>query len=132
MTSKNEHNGGSQKDKSLAVFDVPGTGIDKFMSHTNEKRQGMQGFDDDYVDIVDYIIRCTHKIWEERNIGLIYSHYAHNVLIHTTDGITYGRDKVIADSIKTMGAFPDVRLFGDDVIWSGNDRDGFHSSIRRY
>lgn len=128
MTDKNDQN--SDVSESLAIFDVPGTGIDKFMSHTTEKRQGMQGFDDDYVDIVDYIIRCTHKIWEERNVGLIYSHYAHNVLIHTTDGITYGRDKVIADSIKTMAAFPDVRLFGDDVIWSGNDREGFHSSHR--
>jgi predicted ester cyclase len=51
-------------------------------------------------------------------------------LIHTSDGQTYGRDKVIADSIKTMAAFPDVRLYADDVIWSGNDRDGFHTSHR--
>ena len=41
------------------------------------RRQPMQGFDEDYVDIVDYIIRCTHKIWEQKGIGLIYTHYAH-------------------------------------------------------
>jgi hypothetical protein len=29
------------------------------------RRQSMRGFDEDYVDIVDYIVRCTHKIWEE-------------------------------------------------------------------
>lgn len=90
----------------------------------------MQDFDEDYVDIVDYIVRSTHKIWEEKGIGLIYTHYQHNVVIHTSDGLTYGRDKVIADSIRTMAAFPNIRLFADDVIWSGNDRDGFHSSHR--
>ncbi len=130
MSLEQKQNGELQNGPSLAIFDVPGTSIEQFMSHSNEKRQSMQGFDDDYVDIVDYIIRCTHKIWEERNVGLIYSHYAHNIMIHTSDGGTYGRDKVIADSIKTMAAFPDVRLFGDDVIWSGNDQDGFHSSHR--
>lgn len=94
------------------------------------RRMPMAGFDDDYVDIVDYIIRCTHKIWEQKGIGLIYTHYAHNVHIETSDGITYGRDAVIAGSLRVMNAFPDVRLNGDDVIWSGNDQDGFHSSHR--
>ena len=94
------------------------------------RRQPMQGFDEDYVDIVDYIIRCTHKIWEEKGIGLIYSHYAHNVFVETSDGITYGRDAVIAGTTRTMNAFPDVRLLGDDVIWTGDDQDGFHSSHR--
>ena len=112
------------------ITDVPYTGIEVLMEPGLEKRQSMQGFDDDYVDIVDYIVRCTHKIWEEHGIGLIYTHYAHNVLIHTSDGMTYGRDKVIADTIKTQAAFPDARLFADDVIWSGNDVDGFHSSHR--
>lgn len=116
--------------KTTPITDVPHTGIEILMNPGTEKRQPMQGFDDDYVDIVDYIVRCTHKIWEEHGIGLIYTHYGHNVLIHTSDGMTYGRDKVIADSIKTQAAFPDARLFADDVIWSGNDQDGFHSSHR--
>jgi predicted ester cyclase len=107
--------------------------IGDIMSAANTgRRQPMQGFDEDYVDIVDYIIRCTHKIWEEKGIALIYSHYAHNVFIETSDGVTYGRDAVIAASLRTMNAFPNIRLIGDDVIWSGNDRDGYHSSHRIY
>lgn len=104
--------------------------ISRLMAPGAERRQSMRGFDPDYVDIVDYIVRCTHKIWEEGGIGLIYSHYQHNAVIHTSDGLTYGRDKVIADSLRTLAAFPDIRLFADDVIWSGNDVDGFHSSHR--
>lgn len=104
--------------------------ISRLMAPGAEPRQGMQGFDPDYVDIVDYIVRCTHKIWEEGGLGLIYSHYQHNAVIHTTDGLTYGRDKVIADSLRTLAGFPDVRLYADDVIWSGDDQAGFHSSHR--
>ncbi|CAN5886975.1 ester cyclase [soil metagenome] len=112
------------------VTDVPGTDVSILMNPGPEKRQDMTGFDEDYVDIVDYIVRCTHKIWEERGLGLIYDHYQHNVLIHTSDGQTMERDKVVADSIKTMAAFPNIRLYADDVIWSGDAAGGFHSSHR--
>jgi len=88
----------------------------------------MQGFDDDYVDIVDYIVRCTHKIWEEKGMGLIYSHYLHNVTVHTADGTVYGREQVLADSIQTLAALPDRKLFADAVVWTGDDQNGFHTS----
>ena len=35
------------------------------------RTQSMAGFDESDTDIVDYIARCTHKIWDERDIGLI-------------------------------------------------------------
>jgi predicted ester cyclase len=114
----------------LRVSDVPHTDISKLMNPGTARRQSLEGFDEDYVDIVDYIVRSTHKIWEERNVGLIYSHYRHNVLIHTSDGQTYGRDDWIAASLRTMAAFPDCRLYADDVIWTGDDQAGFHSSHR--
>ena len=63
------------------ITDVPHTDVETLMNPGLEKRQALAGFDEDYVDIVDYIVRCTHKIWEGRDLGLIYSHYAHNVLI---------------------------------------------------
>ncbi len=109
---------------------VGSRGIVDLLTPGTERRQSMRGFDEDYVDFVDYIVRATYKIWEGKGIGLIYGHYKHNSVIHTSDGTTYGRDKVIADSTKTMAAFPDVRLYADEVIWSGNDEDGFHSSHR--
>jgi len=49
-------------------------------------------------------------------------------VIHTTDELTYGRDKVVADSTKMLSALPDAKLFADDVIWSGDDEVGFHTS----
>ena len=94
------------------------------------RRQSLQGFDEDYVDIVDYIVRCTHKIWEEKAVGLIYTHYAHNASVHLTDAELYGRDRMVAGTLRTLAAFPDLRLYGDEVIWSGNDVEGFHTSHR--
>ena len=41
-----------------------------------ERVQPMRGFEDTYVDIVDYIIRITHRIWEDQDVGYIYDTYA--------------------------------------------------------
>ena len=90
----------------------------------------MRGFDADYVDIVDYIVRCTHKIWEEKQVGLIYTHYGHNALVHGTRGDSYGIESVVAGTVQTLAMFPDRRLFADDVIWSGDDEAGYYTSHR--
>ena len=105
-----------------AAISYPRKGdISKMIPPPAEKNQSLKGFDNDYVDIVDYIVRATHKIWEEGGLGIIYSHYQHDVKIWTSDGLTYGRDVVIANSAQTQSAFPDALLIADDVIWSGND-----------
>jgi predicted ester cyclase len=104
--------------------------ISKKLHPGAERRQPLAGFDEEYVDIVDYIIRCTYKIWEQHGIGLIYSHYTHNAVQHGTDGTWYGRDQVIANTIQMQAAFPDLRLIADDVIWAGNDVESFKTSHR--
>ncbi len=114
----------------LSITDVRGTDISKLMNPGTARRQPLAGFDEDYVDIVDYIVRCTHKIWEEKNVGLIYTHYLHNSLVHSGDGLTYGREDVVQGTIKSIAAYPDELSFADDVVWTGNERDGFYTSHR--
>jgi predicted ester cyclase len=104
--------------------------ISRMLAPDQPRRQSMAGFDPVYADIVDYIVQITHRIWEEKEIGLIYDTYVHNVSVWTTEGLSYGREAVIASTIRTLAACPDVRLFANEVIWSGNDRDGFHTSHR--
>jgi predicted ester cyclase len=118
-----------QEERASLMVDRRDIGV--FMAQADTgRRQSLEGFDPDYTDIVDYIVRCTHKIWEEKAIGLIYTHYAHNTPVHLTDAEYYGRDQVVENTVRTLAAFPDLRLFGDEVIWRGNDVDGFHSSHR--
>lgn len=121
---------GNRGEGAAGAVDVGHRDAGSVLAPQGERRQSLQGFDDDFLDIVDYIVRTTHRIWEGKGIGRIYDHYRHNAVVHTSDGTVYGRDRVIADSLATMAAFPDVRLYADDVIWSGNDRDGFHTSHR--
>jgi pimeloyl-ACP methyl ester carboxylesterase/predicted ester cyclase len=99
------------------------------LAPTNRKRsQAMEGFDDIYTDIVDYIIRCTHRIWDERDIGLIYTHYTHNCVLYGTTGTIYNREDVVRDTIQRLVSFPERRGMGTQVIWNGNDQDGFYTS----
>ncbi|WP_375451883.1 alpha/beta fold hydrolase [uncultured Devosia sp.] len=92
------------------------------------RTQALDGFDDIYTDIVDYIIRCTHKIWDERDIGLIYTHYTHNCVLYGTTGTIYNREDVVRDTIQRLVSFPERRGMGTQVIWNGNDQDGFYTS----
>lgn len=95
-----------------------------------ERRQRMQGFEDTYVDIIDYIVRITHRIWEEKDIGYIYETYKHNSHVYDDYGLQYGHDKIVADTVHTINAFPDIRLYADEIIWAGDDEVGFHTSHR--
>lgn len=90
----------------------------------------MQGFDEEFTDIVQYIIAITHRIWEEKAIGYIYHYYPQNTVIHTSSGYTYGRDEVIAATVQALAAFPDRRLFGDEVIWEQRADNVYYSSHR--
>lgn len=93
-------------------------------------RQQMRNFDSAYVNIVDYIVRITHRIWEEKDIGYIYDTYSHDCAVWDDHGLHYGRDKIVADTIQMNNAFPDIRIVADEVIWAGDDGVGFHTSHR--
>ena len=54
------------------------------------RRQDLKGFDPCYSDIVDYIVRCTQRIWSEKNVGLIRSHYGKDCLLFSLAGASIG------------------------------------------
>src|ERR1043165_6576593 len=92
------------------------------------RSQSLEGFDEIYTDIVDYIVRCPHKIWDERDIGLIYTHYTHNCVLYGTMGTIYNREDVVRDTIQRLVSFPERRGMATQVIWDGNDKDVFYNS----
>ena len=95
-----------------------------------ERAQSMRGFEESYVDIIDYIVRITHRIWEEKDIGYIYDAYRHNSRVYDDYGLQYGSEKIVADTVHTINALPDIRLYADEIIWAGDDVSGFHTSHR--
>jgi hypothetical protein len=45
-------------------------------------------------------------------------------------GLQSGNQKIIADTHHTTGAFSNIELIADEVVWAGNDEIGFHTSHR--
>ena len=97
---------------------------DKADSH----KSSMAGFDDEFIDIVDYILRVTYRIWEGKQIGLCYDYYSDDCPVYTMSGITIGAEEVTQNTLTTLASFPDRTLQAENVIWGGNDIDGYHTS----
>ena len=119
-----------QRGADMTVSILTGADIGTLLCPEGPRRQPMTGFDETYRDVVDYIIRCTFRIWEEKDIGLIATHYAPDCPIHTATGTVAGVDTVTAGTVKTLAGFPDRTLYGEAVIWSGDEKTGYLSSHR--
>lgn len=95
-----------------------------------QKKMEMPGFDAEYRDVVDYILRITHRIWEERSVGVIYDTYHNESRVHTCSSTSYGVKSVILHTMEDLHAFPDRRLAPQEVIWS-EDKPGQYFSSHR-
>lgn len=88
-----------------------------------ERRQDLRGYEPVYRDFVDYIMRCTHRIWEEKNIGLCRTHYADDVVMHTLAGPARGAETVVQGTIAALAMSSDRQVIGEDVIWSDDSEE---------
>jgi len=119
------------KDYSISVDNYYKGGTDRFLLNPKtERTQPMKGFEAEYTDIIDYIVRITHRIWEEYNVGLIYNYYRHNSQVMDDYAVIHGRETVVENTLMSINAFPDLRGYADEIIWAGNEDVGFHTSHR--
>lgn len=93
-------------------------------------RQELRGYEPVYRDFVDYIIRCTHRIWEGKDAGLCRTHYGEDCPIHTLAGPVVGAEAVVRNTVGALATFADRVVIGEDVIWS-EDAPGTHHSSHR-
>jgi hypothetical protein len=94
------------------------------------RRQDLPGYEPIYSDFVDYNIRCTHRIWEEKNIGLCRSHYGEGCVMHTLAGPSVGAEVVVQNTIGALAMSSDRQVIGEDVIWSDEGDGSLYSSHR--
>lgn len=94
------------------------------------RRQELPGFEPVYRDFVDYIIRCTHRIWEGKNAGLCRTHYGEDCRLHTLTGPVVGAEAVVRNTVGALATFSDRIVVGEDVIWSEDAPGVFYSSHR--
>lgn len=100
----------------------------KLLEPSADKIQSLDGFDDEFIDITDYIIRITHRIWEQKNVGLCYDYYGDICPVYTLGAYSESVDLVVQNTLKTIAAFPDRSLIGENVIWNDEGDDTYYSS----
>ena len=92
--------------------------------------QSMRGFEETYRNIIDYIVRITYKIWEDRDVEYIGDTYSDTSRVYDDYGLQLGSGKIISDTHHTTGAFSNIQLIADEIVWAGNDDVGYHTSHR--
>jgi len=96
----------------------------------------MKGFDSKFKDLPDYILKITYQIWENKDVEAIREYYGDTPKIslptptRAPSGIIYGAEPVVQSTYAALKMFPDRQLLGEDVIWIGNDEEGYFSSHR--
>lgn len=117
-------------DFTIAVEPANGRWTTRSDRERGERRQSMHGFEDTHLDIVDYIVRITQRIWEDQDVGYIYDTYAPGSFVYDDHGPHWGVERVVAGTMESIHAFPDLRNTADEVIWAGDDTQGFVTSHR--
>ena len=87
-------------------------------------------FTSEYSTLPAYILGITDRIWEQRGIGLIRKWYGSDCIMHTAFGDSAGVGLVVSGTEATLHSFPDRRLLGEDVIFSGGQDGNGYSSHR--
>jgi len=90
----------------------------------------MKGFNPRWKDFPDYILGITQEIWEDRGVATLSHYYTPDIIVRSPDSIVVGNKNVIAATMSSLAEFPDRRLLGEDVIWSGTPEEGMLSSHR--
>lgn len=111
-----------------AITEVATTSEQELLNPTPGQRMELPGFDAEFVDFPDYIVRITDRIWHERKVELCLDYYTDDCAIHTLAGEIIGAKTVVANTHATLASFPDRHLNPDNVIWSDDGEAGFYSS----
>ena len=81
-------------------------------------------------EVVDYILRITREIWEDRNPKLVMRYYGPEARIHMLGGIMRGAAEVTENTRAMQAAFPDRLVIGEDVVCSPLQDGAWLSSHR--
>ena len=90
----------------------------------------MKGFETEFKDLKDYILKITYRIWEEREVERIRDYYGEKAPVKTPTSVSYSVEDVISSTWDTLKMFPDRQLLGEDVIGSEVLPGTFYSSHR--
>lgn len=83
-------------------------------------------------DVAAFVRTATDEIWNRQLLGRIPDLYAYDVAVHMVGRpVDYGWEGLVVETSRWLAAFPDGRVFVDDVFGSGDDERGYRASERR-
>lgn len=74
-------------------------------------------------DIVNDLVKSSHRIWEEAAIGVIYENYHPDVTVHQGVLQSHGVSDVVTKTMQMLHAFSNFRVIGEGVT-SAKNQDG--------
>jgi len=90
----------------------------------------MNGFDTEFKDLRDFILKITYRIWEEGGIDRIRDYYNESAPVKTPLSVTNSVEDVVRSTRETLQMFPDRQLYGEDVIGVEHPVGTYYSSHR--
>ena len=90
--------------------------------------QPMAGFEERFTDIVDYIVRITDEIWQDRAVGYIRDTYDANSVVYSGYGVVRSAEAVVRSTIASIAAAPDGDTRHLNVAWSGDEDRSFYTA----
>lgn len=94
----------------------------------SERTQDMAGFEDRFTDIVDYVVKITDEIWQDRAVGYIRDTYDPNCAVYSSYGVTRTAEAVVCSTIAGINEAPDGDTNHINVAWSGDNVEGFYTA----
>ncbi len=85
-------------------------------------------FDDEFINITDYIHRTTARIWEGKQVGLIYDYYAEHCPVYTMTGVSMRAEDVVQSTLATLASFPDRTLEAINIVSGKGPSGSLHTS----
>ena len=70
----------------------------------------MNGFDSQFKNLKDFILKITYRIWEERGVERIRDYYGEKAPVKTPTSVSDNVEDVISSTYKTLQMFPDREL----------------------
>ena len=96
------------------------------------RTQPMAGYDAQYGNIVDYIVRITEEIWRDRAIGRIYETYDASCTIYGASYVVRSVEEVVAATLASLNSYPDQVTDHVNIAWCGDEKSGFYTSHLGY
>ena len=72
----------------------------------------MNGFNSEFKNLKDYILKITYRIWEERGVERIRDYYGEKAPVKTPTSVSYSAEDVISSTRDILKMFPDRQLIG--------------------